>query len=96
MRRLRWTKQRWGLETSSGARKLAGSAGNRCRTSGKTAPKKVPHISACMRGRGGNLTTYSIRLRGLERRMPVTRQGESCGFEPLCPHLEGLRPPFYR
>ena len=23
-----------------------------------------------MRGRGGNLTTYSIRLRGLERRMP--------------------------
>ena len=40
-------------------------------TNGKTALKKAPHINDYVSGRVGNLTTYSIRLRSLERRVAV-------------------------
>ena len=62
------TGQRWGLKASSRARILAGKSVSSSSTNGKTALKEAPHINDCMRGRVGNLTTYSIRLRSLERR----------------------------
>ena len=60
--------QRWGLAFSR-ACILAGKSVRSSNTNGKTALKKAPHINACVRGRGGNLTAYSIRLRSLERRV---------------------------
>ena len=48
---------------------LAGKNVSSSSTNGKTALKKAPHINDYVSGRVGNLTTYSIRLRSLERRL---------------------------
>ena len=69
------TGQRWGLKASSRARILAGKSVSSSSTNGKTTLKEAPHINDCMSGRVGNLTTYSIRLRCLERRQPDATPG---------------------
>lgn len=53
----------------SRARKLAGKSVSSSSTNGKTALKKAPHVNVCVQGSDGNLTTFSIRLRSLERRL---------------------------